>query len=67
MRYTDDPIADYDAYEAECAERLEKRPLCYICGERIQDEYLFEIDGDLICEECLKDNYRRSTDSYIDD
>ena len=65
MYYTDDPVADWDRYCADQERELEKLPKCEICGEPITDEYLYDIDGDLVCEECLKDNYRRSTDYYI--
>lgn len=66
MRYTDDPIADYYAYEDEQAKALEKYPVCSCCEEHIVDDYLYDIDGDLICEDCLKEYYRKSTDDYID-
>lgn len=65
--YSDDPSADYDAYDAKCAKRLEERPVCAFCGEHIQDDFLYEIDGDLVCEECLNEHYRKSTDCYIEE
>lgn len=60
-------IDNYDLWEAhdrEQAEELEKLPVCDCCGERIQDEYYYEIDGEILCEECLKDRYRRDTEDY---
>ena len=65
--YTDDPIADFYDYDAENARRLERRPVCNICGEHIQDEHLYQIGGELVCESCLNDNYRKSTDSFIEE
>lgn len=65
--YTDDPIADAYAYDYEQAKALEKYPTCYCCGEHIVDNYLYDIDGDLVCEECLKEHYRKSTYDYIDE
>ena len=60
--FTDDPIADFDMYDAEYARWLTKRPICSECGEHIQDEYCYSIDGKYICHECLDDEYR----VYID-
>lgn len=53
---------NYDLWEAHDREQeaeLEKLPVCDCCGERIQDEYYYDIDGEILCEECLKDRYRR--------
>lgn len=58
MSYTNDPIADFDAWDAEQNKRLEQLPECADCGEPIQDEYAFYIDGEWICESCM-DSYRR--------
>lgn len=65
--YSDDPIADAYAYDYEQGVAEEKYPTCDICGEHILDDYLYDIDGDLVCEECLKEHYRKSTDDYIED
>lgn len=51
--YTDDPIGDYDRYDAEIESNLEKRPTCDICGDHIQEEFYFNILGYKICEECM--------------
>jgi formylmethanofuran dehydrogenase subunit E len=58
---------NYDAFEAHQAEQdawLEKRPVCVECGEPIQDDFLYDINGDIYCEECMKDVFRQSTDNY---
>lgn len=67
MYYSDDPIADFERYDADREEELTKYPVCCMCGERIQDDYLYDIDGDLVCESCLVHEYRKSTDNYITD
>lgn len=64
MQRTDNPIADFDAYEWEREKQLAKRPKCDICGEPIQDDYLYEIQGELICEECLEKHYRKAAEDY---
>lgn len=47
-------------------DRAEERyPVCEKCGQTIYDEYYYEIDGEIICEECLNDKYRQETDEYV--
>lgn len=53
MFYTDDPIADFDAYDAEQNRRLAKLPLCADCADPIQDEFAYYINGEWICEHCM--------------
>jgi formylmethanofuran dehydrogenase subunit E len=50
-----DPLDDFNRRDAEYAEWLKTLPKCDICGEPIQDEYYYEINGDKICPECLED------------
>lgn len=56
------PIPDnYDQWEAhdrEQAERLKRLPVCVDCGEPIQDETAFFINGEWVCERCIN-IYRR--------
>lgn len=63
--YSDNPINDFMEFDAEQERKLATMPVCSICGEPIQDDFLFDIDGEIFCEECLKDNFRKSTDEYI--
>jgi formylmethanofuran dehydrogenase subunit E len=53
MRYTDDPVADFERYDVEMAKKLEQLPVCSECGEPIQDEEAYMVHGDYICEECM--------------
>ena len=55
---TDDPIADFNAWDAEQADWLAKLPVCADCDEPIQDETAFYINGDWICNDCI-DSYKR--------
>ncbi len=58
---------NYDAFryhEAEQETWLHKRPKCKICKEHIQDDYLFDVDGVIYCEECMKDLYRKDAENY---
>ena len=69
MFYTNDPISDFERHDAQQERWLQSRPVCEVCGEHIQDERLYDIDGDLVCEECLKEymdeHYRQSTEKYL--
>lgn len=60
--YSNNPIADYDAYDLKCEMWLAKRPTCCLCGEHIQDETAFMLGDDIYCENCIE-GFR----FYIDD
>ncbi len=63
---TGDPLADFDRYEAEQQRALNKLPKCDYCGIRITDDYLYDIDGVIVCGKCLKEHFRKPTDDYIE-
>ena len=65
MSYTDSPIADFNDWDDRQSKELARLPKCAECGEPIQDEECFEIDGEVICPQCLKDNHRKWTSDYI--
>lgn len=67
MIYSNNPLADFDRWEREQEEEEEKLPVCDICGEPIQGDYLYDLDGELVCEECLINNFRHPVEDYIDD
>lgn len=62
MFRTDDPIADFDRHDAEQERRLTDLPECDYCGEKITDDYYYNINGDVICEGCLKKHFRQAND-----
>lgn len=62
-------VDNYDLFEAHEAEQerwLDKLPRCSECGEAIQDEYLYEINGELVCPDCMEENHRKWVDDYIE-
>lgn len=65
MYITDDPVADFEKYDYERNKKLEELPLCSECGEHVQDEYYFEMNGEIICHECLIENHRKWVDDFI--
>lgn len=65
MYYTDDPARDFERWEAAQEAKLERLPKCADCGNPIQDETAFYINGEWICEECME-AYRVNTGDYIE-
>ena len=57
---SDDPVRDFERWDAAREAELAKLPKCCECGEPIQTDCYFEIDGDLYCEDCM-DNHRHYT------
>lgn len=58
---------NYDAYrrhEAQQEAQLAKRPICDECGEPIQDDFLYEVNGVIYCENCMQESFRHSTEDY---
>ena len=62
MYYTDDPIADFDRWEDKQQDRLEKRPVCSVCDEHIQDDHYYQINDENICPDCLENEFRKEID-----
>lgn len=65
MYYSDNPVRDYDRFDAEQERAMQKYPECACCGKRITDDFLFYIEGDIYCEECMEDEFRRPVDDFI--
>ena len=57
--FTDDPASDFSYYDQEQARRLAHRPVCLKCGEHIQEEHYFYIDGRIWCQDCMENEFRR--------
>lgn len=65
MYRTDDPNADFNRWDNDQQKQLDRLPKCAECGEPIQEEECYEIEGEIICPQCLKDNHRKWTSDYI--
>lgn len=65
MFVTDSPERDFDRWDAEQTEALEKCPVCSECDNPIQTEECYEINDELICPECLKNNHRKWVEDYV--
>lgn len=58
MFYSDDPLYDFERYDAEQEEKLSELPTCSECGNQIQQETAVYINGEWLCDNCL-DRFRR--------
>lgn len=62
-------IDNYKAWEYAERERerqLMSLPVCEECHERIQDEDYYDVDGEILCENCMKKRYRRFTADLLE-
>lgn len=64
MWLSDDPVADFERHDRDQQQQLEQLPVCDECGERIQDDMYFDIDGEILCEDCMIRRYSRRTEDY---
>ena len=59
-QYTDDPAADYDAFCRQQDLDAARLPVCCECDSRIEEEFCYEINGEVLCETCME-QYKRFT------
>ena len=64
--YIPDYAEQYAEYEARLEREAKKLPKCDCCGERIFTEQFYNIEGNYICEECIRD-YLVYTEEYMED
>ena len=61
-----DNYDQWEAHDREQEEQLEKFPVCEHCGKPIQGEYLYLIDGEFICPDCLDREFKKNVDDFIE-
>lgn len=54
----------WEAHEAKQEASLRKCPVCSYCGKPIQEERLFDIDGELYHMECAEKEFCKFTEDY---
>lgn len=55
FRYTDDPVADAEAYYNYLAQLEEKLPVCRHCNRPVMEDFYYEITEERpICAKCLE-------------
>ena len=66
MFYSDDPVSDFDRYDAAQNKQLSRLPECVYCERPIQDDFLYLVNDEFICESCLENHFKKPTDNYIE-
>ena len=59
---------NYDLWEQHQAEQdkaEENLPECSECGNKICDDFCYEIEGEPICDECMSINHRKSIEYFM--
>lgn len=44
----------WEKHDSQLQADLAELPECDWCGENIQEEHYYDIDGDKVCDECIK-------------
>ena len=60
---------NYDLWKAHDAEQqaeLKKLPVCDYCHEPVVDYFLYCINDEIICLQCLNDNFRKETEDFYE-
>lgn len=63
MIRTDNPLADFNANEWEKEKALAELPKCDLCERPIDDHY-YNINGEIVCEECLEKNFKQAVEIW---
>lgn len=66
MDYIPDALDLFYSHDRRQQAELDKRPKCSICDEPIQEDRCYRFDGELICEECVENNFRVFTEDFIE-
>lgn len=53
-------------HDSQQQEALSRCPVCSCCGEPIQDEYMYIMQGDSFCARCVNEIFRTRTEDYMD-
>ena len=59
MMLTNDPVKDAMTHDRELEEKFEQLPVCEICGEHIDDDGYYDVDGAYYHRECFDKKYWR--------
>lgn len=61
-------LDNYDMWEFNERKKeawLERRPVCEHCGQPIQEDWLFDINGELYHPACAAEAFEKSTEEYV--
>lgn len=57
-----DPLDDFNRRDREESAWLESIPKCDFCRKPIQEGHYYEINGDILCNECLEWHFGKDVD-----
>lgn len=63
--YIPDNYDLFARHDAEQEAQSEKLPECSECGEKIQTEHCYEVNGEYICPDCMERNHKVFTEDII--
>lgn len=58
-----DPLDDFARLDMEQERHEARLPVCEKCGKRIYEHY-FEIENEILCEDCMIDTYRKDAEDF---
>lgn len=61
----EDNYSMWERHEQELEAALERLPVCEECENPIQDDYTWNIGGELLCPDCAAKRYRRNTEDFV--
>lgn len=61
-----DNYSRWEQHEQECENWRDSHPHCDYCGGHIQEDHLYDFCGEIICQECLDNNFKKRTDDYAE-
>ena len=61
---SNDPLYDFAVRDKAQQEWEDSLPRCDHCGEPV-DDYVYDIDGEILCIQCVIDKYRRDAEDYV--
>ena len=64
---TGDPLDDFNRLDRLQAQQEARLPVCDKCGKRINDDEYYDDGEEILCEDCLKNKFGRSTEDWLND
>lgn len=61
-----DNYSQWEAHEAKQEAWLNSRPVCCHCGEPIQEEWMFDLNGFYYHVECAEEEFKKCTEDYLE-
>ena len=66
MMYTDDPVCDFERYDAQKQEELDELPVCSCCGEPITQDVAIYYNDQWICRDCESDFWQDIRSDFLE-